>query len=89
MDVRDVRADGTIIQIRVWQVPEPVPPSEHRFKYSLFFGRPGERVVAFDNERGKGDHFHLRDVERPYVFQGIDRLLDDFAALVRETGGQL
>jgi hypothetical protein len=26
------------------------------FKYSLFYGRPGEVLVLFDNERGKGDH---------------------------------
>jgi|GEM_PF-2865534 len=38
---REVMADGSIIQMRIWRVPKPVPPSEHRFKYSLFFGYPG------------------------------------------------
>jgi len=46
--------DGYFLRIRVWEVAEPVPPSEHRFKYFCFYGRPGERVVLYDNERGKG-----------------------------------
>jgi len=59
---REELRDGTVIELRLWQVPEPVPPSEHRFKYALFYGRPGERLVLFDNERGKGDHYHILEV---------------------------
>ena len=47
-----VLADGAIIEMRIWRVPAAVPPSVHEFKYSLFYGRPGEVVVVFDNERG-------------------------------------
>lgn len=43
----------------IWRVPSPVPPSAHRLKYSLFYGRPGVRAVGYDNERGKGDHRHF------------------------------
>jgi hypothetical protein len=25
----------------------------HGLKYSLFYGRPGERIIAYDNETGK------------------------------------
>ena len=82
---RDVRADGTIVQMRIWRVPVPVPPSKHEFKYSLFFGRPGERIVLFDNERGKGDHMHIRNVESAYVFAGPERLIEDFKAAVRNA----
>lgn len=32
--------DGAILRMRVWEVPEPVPPSARRFKYSLYYGRP-------------------------------------------------
>ncbi|WP_374246226.1 DUF6516 family protein [Zoogloea sp.] len=35
-------------------------------------------MVGFDNERGKGDHKHVGDEERPYAFAGVDRLIDDF-----------
>ena len=62
-----VLADGARWTIRVWLVPSPVPPSTHCYKYSLYYGYPGERVVGYDNERGKGDHKHLEGEELPYV----------------------
>ena len=63
LDVRNAFDDGSFLVIRVWRVDDPVPPSSHRFKYSFFYGRPGERLVLFDNERGKGDHVHIGEVE--------------------------
>lgn len=82
LDFKDVTPDGDIIHMRIWRVPEPVPPSEHGFKYSLFFGRPGRRIVGFDNERGKGDHSHIDGIEHRYRFTGIDQLIEDFIAAV-------
>lgn len=83
-----VLADGARWTIRIWLVPSPVPPSTHRYKYSLYYGYPGERVVGYDNERGKGDHKHLKAEELPYVFVSLDRLLDDFAADVETVRGE-
>jgi hypothetical protein len=83
-----VLADVARWTIRVWLVPSPVPPSTHRYKYSLYYGYPGERVVGYDNERGKGDHKHLKGEELPYVFVSIERLLDDFAADVEAVRGE-
>ncbi len=45
--------DGGIVEMVVWRVPSPVPPSMHDLKYSLFYGRSGSREVGYDNERGK------------------------------------
>ncbi len=42
----------------------------------------GERIIGFDNERGKGDHKHVGACELPYQFVGVDRLIDDFQAEV-------
>ena len=84
---REVLAGGFIVQMRIWRVAEPVPPSDHRFKYALFFGRPGERIVLFDNERGKGDHCHIREIEYPYTFRGPAQLIEDFKAAVRSVEG--
>lgn len=84
LDFKDVTPAGEIIQMRVWRVPRSVPPSGHAFKYSLYFGRKGERIVSFDNERGKGDHCHIDGVERPYSFATIERLIEDFIAIVEE-----
>lgn len=74
---RDAYAGG-IIEIVIGSVPRPVPPSEHGFKYRLVFVRDGQRVVGYDNERGKGDHRHLGDTEKPYRFKGVAKLLEDF-----------
>ncbi len=80
--------DGAIRQIRIWLVPEPVPPATHRFKYSLVYVVEGVRVIGFDNERGKGDHLHLHGAETPYGFQDLAKLLADFRALVQQERGE-
>ncbi len=83
-------ADGSIVEMRVWRVPEPVPPSEHSMKYSLFYGVPGKRIVGYDNERGKGDHRHLGEKEEPYLFVSPEMLIADFLADVANArGGKL
>jgi hypothetical protein len=35
--------DGAIVEMALWRVPSPVPPSIHDLKYPLFYGRPGVR----------------------------------------------
>lgn len=58
--------------------------SAHRFKYRLVLVEYGVCVLRYDNEAGKGDHVHVGPVETPYRFEGVDRLLADFAADVKE-----
>lgn len=29
------------VEIVIWRVPRPVPPSEHPFQYRLVYGKPG------------------------------------------------
>ncbi len=82
IDFKDITTDGGVIQMRVWRVPQPVPPGKHDFKYSLYYGRAGTRIVAFDNERGKGDHCHIDGVECDYRFVDIATLIEDFIAEV-------
>lgn len=77
---RDLLEDGGIVQLRVWSVPTPVRGSVHLYKYSLFYGRNGQRLVGYDNEAGKGDHKHVRDVETPVTFGSLSDLLDQFHA---------
>ena len=62
----------------VWKVPSPVPPSTHWFKYRLVFVRANQRLVGYDNERGKGDHKHINGRELSYRFVDIDTLMRDF-----------
>lgn len=87
-DRKMVLPDGAIVQFRVWLVNAPVPPSEHCFKYSLYYGIDGERLVAYDNERGKGDHKHIGKEEMPYRFTDIDTLLNDFLADIETLRGE-
>ena len=70
--------DGAIVEMVHWRVASPVPPSTHGLKYSLFYGRSGVREVGYDNERGKGDHRHLRGVESAYAFTTVEQLMADF-----------
>ncbi|NMG14911.1 toxin-antitoxin system TumE family protein [Aromatoleum bremense] len=67
-----------IVEVVIWLVPEPVPPSMHHYKYRLVYVVEGLRVVGYDNERGKGDHRHLGAREEPYRFAGPDELIADF-----------
>ena len=71
-------AYGGVVEMVIWRVPEPVPPSHHAFKYRLAFVRDGKRIVGYDNERGKGDYKHLVVREMPYRFVDVDTLLRDF-----------
>ena len=80
--------DGAIVEMALWRVPSPVPPSTHRLKYSLFYGRPGVREVGYDNERGKGDHRHFQRVETAYRFTTVERLIADFWRDVRGLRGE-
>lgn len=79
---KTVLPDGSIIEIVLWRVPEPVAGSAHSYKYRLFYGRDGRRIVGFDNERGKGDHCHLDGRELRYAFTTVAALLADFQAEV-------
>ena len=80
---KEIRDDGAIVEVVIWELPEPLSPSTHGFKYRLFYGMAGEERVRYDNERGKGDHRHIGDKEEPYTFSSIDRLLDDFERDIR------
>jgi hypothetical protein len=65
-------------ELLVWKVPESLRGSAHLFKYSLAYIVVGECVLRYDNERGKGDHRHICDVETPYSFLTPAQLLADF-----------
>ena len=79
---KGITAEGAILELVIWKVPEPVPPTDHGYKYRAVYVVDGIRIVGFDNERGKGDHCHLDGKEVPYTFQGVDQLIEDFIAAV-------
>ena len=78
IDERHVLDEDTFAEIVIWRLPRPARGSSHRFKYRLALVRDGICVVRYDNEAGKGDHRHVRNVEEPYAFTDTDTLLADF-----------
>jgi len=76
--------EGGMMELVVWQVPTPVLPTTHGFKYRLVYIRHGVRIVGFDNERGKGDHMHLDGEQYPYTFVSLEQLVEDFIAEVEK-----
>jgi hypothetical protein len=78
IDRRLVLAPAIFAELVLWEVPTPVPGSRHRYKYRLALVAHGVCVLRYDNEAGKGDHVHVGTDERPYRFDGIDRLIADF-----------
>ncbi|OEO30584.1 hypothetical protein VW23_020720 [Devosia insulae DS-56] len=78
LERKETDEDGMILEAVVWRVPEPVAGSRHGYKYRLFFGRRGERLIGYDNERGKGDHKHLGKRQLAYDFADVPTLMQDF-----------
>lgn len=74
---------GNLVETKLWSVPvtEHTP---YGVKYSLVYIVNGERVIGYDNERGKGDHKHIKGAEIQYAFVDIDVLVDDFTNDVEE-----
>lgn len=67
-----------LVEMKIWSVPvtEHTP---HGVKYSLVYIVRCERVIGYDNERGKGDHKHIDGRQECYQFTDVDRLIEDFA----------
>lgn len=84
---RRIFDDGAIEEMKLWQVSTSVRGSDHAFKYSLFYGREGQRLVCYDNEPGKGDHRHYGQREEPYEFTTPEQLIADFVADVSRLRG--
>ena len=83
---KEVRDDGTIVEVVIWEPTEPLLPSTHRYKYRLYYGASGGCRVRYDNERGKGDHRHIGDREEAYGFTSVEQLLVDFERDVNDWG---
>ena len=72
--------DGSVVEMTIWRLPEVNSERPHGLKYSLYFGKDGERIVGYDNERGKGDHRHIRGREERYCFASVEQMVTDFLA---------
>ncbi len=80
-------SDGAIMEMVIWKLPEADAERPHGLKYSLYYGKPGQRLVGYDNERGKGDHKHIEGEEFSYTFTTVEQLIRDFLADVARLRG--
>jgi hypothetical protein len=37
---KEIRDDGSILEVVIWELLQRLAPCTHRYKYRLFFGRP-------------------------------------------------
>jgi len=82
--------EGNIVELVIWRVPISAQ-NPTGIRYRLAFIRRGERqpAVRYDNHYPKGHHRHVAGHEEPYNFTGVDRLLEDFLADVRQVVGDI
>ena len=72
----------------IWQLAEQDSDRPHGLKYRLFYGYPGNCLVRYDNERGKGDHRHYDDREEAYEWVSVTQLVADFKADIEKLRGE-
>lgn len=78
--------NGDIIEVVVWLLSAPLPGSSHPYKYRLHYQKLGNYgVIRYDNERGKGDHYHIEGQEKFYLFETVEKLVLDFYEAIKET----
>ena len=82
-----VYSDGAIREMLIWRLPEQDTERPHGLKYRLFYGYPGQALVRYDNERGKGDYRHYADRQESYVFVSVEQLVADFRADIKRLRG--
>jgi hypothetical protein len=88
LHIKERLQDGAIIEMVIWQLPAGGEQGGHGVKYRLYYGKEGERLVGYDNEREKGDHRHIAGRELPYRFASVRQLVTDFFADVRKARGE-
>lgn len=85
---KQVLHDDSILELVIWKLPASEPGRPHSLKYRLYYGKDGQRIVGYDNERGKGDHRHRNDCEEPYGFDSIETLIADYIRDVKHARGE-
>jgi len=74
-----IYADGAIREMVLWQLPATPDERTGTLKYRLFYGTAdGTCLLRYDNEKSKGYHRHVVELEEPYHFNDVDTLVKDF-----------
>ena len=82
--------EGNIVELVIWKIPVTQQnPTGIRYRFAFIRRGEGQPAVRYDNQHPKGHHRHLEGPEEPYSFTGVDRLLEDFLADVRQVVGDI
>jgi hypothetical protein len=77
-----------LVHVRIYSSNQPysILNRFHRLsihtKYRLVYVVNDERILGYDNERGKGDHKHTGKSEPPYRFTSPAQLMADFMKML-------
>jgi len=74
---KTVDEKGNIVEVKIWKVEE-TKSEPYGIKYSLVYVENGKRIIGYDNYEKKGNHKHYLDIEMPYKFESVDKLIKDF-----------
>ncbi len=77
---KDMLSDGAIVEMVIWKVPIAIAGSRHGYKYRLYYGRDGKRIVGYG---ARAITATLTGTEHPYAFTTPEALIDDFLAEVK------
>ena len=80
---REALSDRELVEVKIWEVPMSEDFSES-LKYSFVYIKDGERILGYDNERGKSHHRHFKGKETKIEFESIWKLLTKFKEEVEE-----
>ncbi len=74
-----IYSDGAVREMILWKLPKKTISHPQGLKYRLHYGYPdGRTEVRYDNERGKGDHRHIKIKEESYRFIDVEALVSYF-----------
>lgn len=83
---KEVYADGSLTDIRIWQVRKSAAfPAGVKYAF-YFIDPPPERkvIIGYDNHHGKGHHRHTGEVEEPTMAVSASAVLRQFRREVAE-----
>ena len=70
---------GNLFEGVIWKVPvDRLYREGVRYRLAFIPQGIGRPAVLYDNHHPKGHHKHLEDLEQPYLFSSVERLLADF-----------
>ena len=79
-------SEKELVEIKIWKIPKSKDFPD-MVKYSFAYIKNKERILGYDNERGKGHHRHYKDEETKMEFKDPETLLEQFKKEIKKLRG--